>query len=198
MPRHWLVKTEPGTYSLDDLEREGTTPWGGVRNHAARNHLRAMREGDRVLVYHSNASPSAIVGVAEVAREAYPDPLQFNPAAGDTGYDPRSRPEAPTWVAVDLRFLARLPRPVPLDEVKRAPALAGMALVRISRLSVQPVTPREWATVERLAATAPSPPKPARKPAEATRTAKAATSAKAAKSSKPARKTTRKAGRRRG
>jgi len=150
-PNYWLVKSEPGTFSFDDLlaRPERTTFWDGVRNFAARGHLRAMKKGDRVFFYHSNANPSAIVGIAEVAREAYPDHSAFD--AGDPHYDPKGKPDAPTWFMVDLRGIERLPRPVSLDEIKKTDALASMALVRLGRLSVQPVTPKEWETVMRLA-----------------------------------------------
>jgi len=150
-PNYWLVKSEPGTFSFDDLlaRPDRTTFWDGVRNFAARGHLRAMKKGDRVFFYHSNANPSAIVGIAEVAREAYPDHSAFD--AGDPHYDPKSKPDAPTWFMVDLRGIERLPRPVSLDEIKKTDALASMALVRLGRLSVQPVTPKEWETVMKLA-----------------------------------------------
>jgi predicted RNA-binding protein with PUA-like domain len=148
---YWLVKSEPGTFSFDDLlaRPDRTTFWDGVRNFAARGHLRAMKNGDRVFFYHSNADPSAIVGIAEVAREAYPDSTAFDPS--DPHYDPKSKPDAPTWYMVDVRGIERLPRPVSLDEIKKTKALASMALVRLGRLSVQPVTPREWETVMKLA-----------------------------------------------
>ncbi len=150
-PNYWLVKSEPGTFSFDDLlaRPDRTTFWDGVRNFAARGHLRAMKKGDRVFFYHSNANPSAIVGIAEVAREAYPDHSAFD--ATDAHYDPKSKPDAPTWFMVDLRGIERLPRPVSLDEIKKTDALASMALVRLGRLSVQPVTPKEWETVMKLA-----------------------------------------------
>lgn len=147
MPGYWLVKSEPEVYSIDDLEREGKTRWDGVRNHAAKGHLQAMRAGDLVFLYHSNATPSAIVGVAEVARAAYPDPSVDDPR--HAMYDPKRQGEA--WAAVDLAFHSRLPRPVTLAEVKAERSLAKMALVRISRLSVQPVTKAEWAAVHKLA-----------------------------------------------
>ncbi|HLE95854.1 MAG TPA: EVE domain-containing protein [Candidatus Thermoplasmatota archaeon] len=145
MPSYWLVKTEPEVFSLDDLRRapRQTTRWDGVRNFAARGHLRAMKKGDLVFVYHSNAKPSAVVGIAEVVKEAYPDPSQFD-RKDEMGYDPKAKRDAPTWVTVDVRFREALPRPVALDEVKRTPALRKMALVRIARLSVQPVTAAEW------------------------------------------------------
>jgi predicted RNA-binding protein with PUA-like domain len=150
-PNYWLVKSEPGTFSFDDLmaRTDRTTFWDGVRNFAARGHLRAMKKGDRVFFYHSNANPSAIVGIAEIAREAYPDSTAFD--ANDAHYDAKSKPEAPTWFMVDLRGIERLPRPVSLDEIKKTDALASMALVRLGRLSVQPVTPKEWETVMKLA-----------------------------------------------
>jgi len=147
---YWLVKTEPDVFSIDDLRKAKKTRWDGVRNFAARNHLRAMRKGDLALVYHSNATPSAIVGVAEVAREAYPDPTQFE-KRDEMHYDPKSDPAAPTWSAVDLRFKEAFARPVPLDEVKAEKRLAKMALVRIARLSVQPVTAEEWKVVLAMA-----------------------------------------------
>jgi predicted RNA-binding protein with PUA-like domain len=155
-PSYWLVKSEPETFSFEDLmaRPDRTTYWDGVRNFAARGHLRAMKQGDRVFFYHSNANPSAIVGIAEVAREAYPDTTAFD--ANDPHYDPKSNPDAPTWFMVDVRGVERLPRPVSLDEIKKAESLASMALVRLGRLSVQPVTPKEWETVLKLARAQPA------------------------------------------
>ena len=149
--QHWLVKSEPGTFSFDDLvaSPKKTTAWDGVRNFAARNHLRSMRAGDLVLFYHSSVVPSAIVGLAEVAREAYADPTAFD--AKDPHFDPKSKREDPTWVMVDIRAVEKLPRPVTLDEIKKAKGLEQMALVRLGRLSVQPVTPEEFATVMTMA-----------------------------------------------
>lgn len=149
--QYWLVKSEPDVFSYDDLvaRPKKTTHWDGVRNFTARNNLRAMKKGDLVLFYHSNATPSAIVGVTEVVREAYPDDSAFD--AKDPHHDPKSKRDNPTWYMVDLRAVKALPRPVPLDEVKKAKALADMALVRLSRLSVQPVTPREYEVVLEMA-----------------------------------------------
>jgi len=149
--QYWLVKTEPTTFSFDDLvaSPKRTSHWDGVRNYAARNHLRAMKTGDLVLVYHSSVVPSAIVGVAEVAREAYPDPTALDPK--DPHFDPKSKPDDPTWVMVDLRAVEPLKRPVTLDEVKKTKGLDKMALVRLGRLSVQPVTPAEYDIVRKLA-----------------------------------------------
>jgi predicted RNA-binding protein with PUA-like domain len=153
MPNHqyWLVKTEPSTFSFDDLvaSPKKTSRWDGVRNYAARNHLRSMKKGDLVLVYHSSVVPSAIVGVAEVVREAYPDPTALDPK--DPHFDPKSKPDDPTWVMVDLRAIEALERPVTLDEVKKTKGLEQMALVRLGRLSVQPVTLREYEIVRKLA-----------------------------------------------
>jgi predicted RNA-binding protein with PUA-like domain len=119
----WLVKSEPGTYAWDDLVRDGSTCWDGVRNAQARNHLAEMRRGDRVLYYHSGAE-KAVVGVARVARQAYPDP---------TADDPR-------WLAVDLAPVRALARPVPLAAIKAEPRRRDTALVRQSRLSVMPIS----------------------------------------------------------
>lgn len=127
---YWLVKSEPGTYAYADLERDGRTVWDGVRNNAAALHLKAMRVGDEVLFYHSQEG-LAVVGVAKVAKEAFPD-----------ASDPSGR-----FVAVELAPLRPLKRPVTLAEMKAEPKLAEMAMVRQSRLSVSPVRPEEWATI---------------------------------------------------
>ena len=148
--QYWLVKSEPDVFSFDDLAASPgkTTSWDGVRNYAARNHMRAMQKGDLVFFYHSNAKPPAIVGVAEVAKEAYPDTSAFD--AKDAHFDPKSKPDNPTWFMVDLKAVAPLKRAVTLDEIKKTKSLEQMALVRISQLSVQPVTAAEYATIEKL------------------------------------------------
>jgi predicted RNA-binding protein with PUA-like domain len=130
---YWLVKSEPGTYSWDNLVKEKQTCWSGVRNYAARLHLRNMKKGDEVFFYHSNEG-TAIVGIARVARESYQDP---------TTTDDR-------WVAVDLKPVRKLKNPVPIDRIKKEKRLASMALVRIGRLSVQPVSEAEWKVVMEL------------------------------------------------
>ncbi len=149
--QHWLVKSEPSEFSFDDLisSPNGTTSWDGVRNYAARNHLRAMKPGDLVLFYHSSVDPSAVVGIAEVVREAFPDPSALD--RKDPRFDPKSKAADPTWFAVELRAVRALERPVTLDELKRTKGLEQMALIRIGRLSVQPVTPREYEIVTGLA-----------------------------------------------
>jgi predicted RNA-binding protein with PUA-like domain len=150
--RYWLVKSEPDTFSWDDLNAapDKTTQWDGVRNAVARNFLRdGMKAGDRVFFYHSSTNPQAIVGVCEVVREGFPDPTAFD--RKHPQFDPKSRPDAPTWFAVDLRAVAPLPRPVTLADVKQRRELAEMPLVRIGRLSVSPVTAAEWKLICQMA-----------------------------------------------
>ena len=154
MARTWLMKSEPDVYGYDDLERDGRTPWDGIRNYQARNFMRdEMSVGDRVLFYHSNTQPPGVVGLAEVVSEPYPDPTQFDP---DSAYhDPKATPESPRWILVDVAPLRRLPRPVTLAEMKQDPALAEMPLVRRgNRLSVMPVADAE---AERILALAEQP-----------------------------------------
>lgn len=129
---YWLLKTEPASYGWDDLVREGRTEWTGVRNHAAAAHLRRMQPGDVALVYHSGGEKAA-VGTATVTRGPQPD--------GEDGQ----------WVSVEIGVAQPLPRPVTLAQMKAAPALAGMAMLRQSRLSVSPVAEEEWATILALA-----------------------------------------------
>ncbi len=150
--RYWLIKTDPDTFSWDDLVRspDATTAWDGVRNYQARNFLRDdVRIGDLVLLYHSQ-SEKAAVGIARVVRAGYPDPTQFDPRS--EGRDPGSDPADPRWYAIDLRAERPLRSPVTLDAMRREPALAGMTLLRRgSRLSVQPVEPAEYRAVLKLA-----------------------------------------------
>jgi predicted RNA-binding protein with PUA-like domain len=148
-PRHWLMKSEPETFSIDALKAKGVAGWDGVRNYQARNFMKEMRVGDEVLFYHSNAKPSGVAGLATVAKTAYPDPSQFDPKSDY--HDPKAAPDAPIWFQVDLRFKAKLPRLLSLDELRGVPALASMPLFHRSRLSVQPVTPAQYATIVRLA-----------------------------------------------
>jgi len=148
--RYWLMKCEPGAYSIDDLERDGEASWEGVRNFQARNLLRDdVKVGDGVLFYASNAEPSGVTGIAEVARAGYPDPFAFK--RGHKYYDPKSDPRDPTWYSVDIRFVEKFPEIVPLATLKATPGLAAMRVVQKgSRLSVQPVTAREFEIVRRL------------------------------------------------
>ncbi len=131
--QYWLVKSEPEAYAWTDLVRDGRTAWTGVRNYTARNNLRAMRAGDRVFFYES-VTTKAVVGIAQVARVAYPDPSADDPA----------------WVAVDLKSERALPKPVTLDQIKAEPALAQTALLRLGRLSVQSLTAAEFARISKL------------------------------------------------
>lgn len=155
MPRrYWLVKSEPDVFSFDDLlaSPRRTTHWDGVRNYQARNTLRdEMKKGDLVLFYHSSTDPMAVVGVAEVAREGYPDHTAFD--AKDPHYDPKSKREAPTWYMVDLKALRKFARPVTLAELRGTKGLEKMTLLQKgSRLSVQPVSEAEFRIVEGLGA----------------------------------------------
>lgn len=147
--KHWLMKSEPDVYSIDDLRRDGKTGWTGVRNFQARNFMREMAVGDRVLFYHSNASPPGAAGIAEVSRIAYPDPTQFDRSS--EYFEPRASREEPVWFHVDVRFVEKLPRFVPIDELRGRPELEGMMLFKRSRLSVQPVTPGQFRAVIGLA-----------------------------------------------
>lgn len=148
--RYWLLKCEPEAYTIEDLERDGTTTWEGVRNFQARNFLRDdMKKGDGVLFYASNAEPSGVTGLAEISREAYPDPFAFQ--KGHTYHDPKSDPENPTWYMVDIRFVEKFSEIVPLSTLKETPGLEKMVVTQKgSRLSVQPVTKEELEIVRRL------------------------------------------------
>lgn len=154
-PRYWLMKSEPDVFGFEDLmARPGRTePWDGIRNYQARNLMRdEMQVGDRVLFYHSNATPPHVAGIAEVASEARPDPTQFDRAS--PYYDPKASPKEPRWLLVDVRGLAPLAETVPLAALKANPALADMRVVqRFMRLSVQPVTEAEYREVLRMAGT---------------------------------------------
>lgn len=160
MSRHWLLKSEADTFSFDDLMRSPrkTTSWDGVRNYKARNLMRdEMQKGDLAFFYHSSSDPTAIVGIVEIVRAGYPDHTAFDP--GDDHFDPKSDPDQPTWYMVDVRARERLPRPVTLAELRTIPGLERMMLLQKgSRLSVQPVTPREWEIItSRASAPAPDP-----------------------------------------
>jgi len=145
---YWLMKSEPHIFSIDDLERDGTTHWDGVRNYQARNHMMAMKKGDEVLFYHSQQTPPAIVGVARVVREAYPDFAQFD---GKSKYfDEKSNAEKPRWWMVDIRFVKKLRTEVGLPDIKEMRELSEMVLVNNSRLSVQPVRKKEFDTILKM------------------------------------------------
>ncbi len=143
--RYWLMKSEPGDFSIDDLQRVGTEPWTGVRNYQARNFMRQMQVGDGVLFYHSNTDIPGIYGIAEVASTPYPDPTQFDRKS--KYHDGKATREQPRWDLVDVGFVRKLARAIPLEEIRgHAEALGEeFALIRKgSRLSVLPVTAAQW------------------------------------------------------
>ena len=143
------MKSEPEAFSIDDLRRDKTTSWDGVRNYQARNFLREMKKGDRVLFYHSSAEPNAIVGIAAVAREAYPDALQFDRKS--EMFDPKSTRDDPRWSTVDIQAVRPFVRPVTLTELRGAAGLEKMTLLQKgSRLSVNAMTPEEFRIVAQL------------------------------------------------
>jgi predicted RNA-binding protein with PUA-like domain len=151
--QYWLVKSEPDAFSIDDLlaSPNATTAWTGVRNYQARNSMRdGMKKGDLVFFYHSSADPTAIVGIAEVVREGYPDHTALD--AKDSHFDPKSDPAAPTWIMVDLKGIEKFDTPLSLAELKRVKGLEQMTLLQKgSRLSVQPVSAGEWEIITGLA-----------------------------------------------
>jgi predicted RNA-binding protein with PUA-like domain len=148
--KHWLVKSEPEVYSIDDLARDGTTDWTAVRNFKARNFLREMKVGDPLLFYHSNADPPGVAGVAEVCADPHPDKLQFDPKSDY--FEPKATKEKPYWYCPDVRFVAKFERFVPLDDLKSAPKLDGMLLTsgKASRLSVQPVEKKHFDAIVKM------------------------------------------------
>ncbi|MBK8313110.1 MAG: EVE domain-containing protein [Acidobacteria bacterium] len=150
--KHWLMKSEPESFSIDDLAKMPgkTTFWDGVRNYQARNFMREMEPGDQVFFYHSNADPPSIVGIAEVVKKAYPDPTALDPR--NHHYYPKSTPANPIWEMVDIRLIRKFDQALSLDRLRDVPGLEKMELLRKgSRLSVQPVKPQEWKIILRIA-----------------------------------------------
>ena len=146
----WLMKTEPDVYSIDDLARDGTEPWEGVRNYQARNSMREMAEGDLVIFYHSNAKPPGAAGVCRVSREAYPDDTQFD--KNSKYHDPKSKKEDPRWSLVEVAFVEKFAEPISLQALKDDHALEGMLVTQKgSRLSVQPVEKKHFKRVLKMA-----------------------------------------------
>lgn len=144
--QRWLMKSEPNEFSIDDLKAspKQTSMWDGVRNYQARNMMRdEMKKGDAVFFYHSNCDEPGIVGLAEVAKEGYPDPTAFD--SQDPHFDPKSDPDAPRWYLVDVKFKRKFKRTISLAELKACDELADMRLLqRGNRLSVMPVSEHEW------------------------------------------------------
>lgn len=150
MPRrYWLMKSEPDVYSIDDLAKDGTTLWDGVRNYRARNYMKEMSVGDLVIYYHSRQDPPAAVGVARVVRESYPDPTQFD--SKNKYFDAKSSEDAPRWWLVDVTFVEKFANEVSLHDIKKETLLKDMVLVNNSRLSVQPVVKSEFDKVKEMA-----------------------------------------------
>jgi predicted RNA-binding protein with PUA-like domain len=147
--RHWLFKSEPHAYSFEQLASDRVTPWSGVRNFQARNNMQEMRVGDLGLFYHSSIAEPAAVGIVRVVRKAHPDDTAF--AKDGEYFDPRSTPDKPLWMMVDVEYVEPLGHPVTLARMRAEPRLVGMALLRRGqRLSVQPVMPYEWEVILEL------------------------------------------------
>ncbi|MCB1111798.1 MAG: EVE domain-containing protein [Chlamydiales bacterium] len=145
--RYWLMKSEPETYSIDDLKREGVSSWDGVRNYQARNFMRdEMRVGDRVLFYHSNARPPGVVGVAEVCSTPYPDHTARDKKS--PYFDVKATEENPIWMMVDIKFVKKFSEMVSLDEMRQMPEVQDMILLKKGqRLSVQPIEKKHYTAI---------------------------------------------------
>ena len=142
--QYWLIKSEPDAFSIDDLQLAGVEPWDGIRNYQARNFMRdQMQVGDQVFFYHSSCATPGIVGICEVASEPYPDPTAFDPE--NNYYDPKSDPDRPRWILVDMKFVKKLENLLSLKELKTIPELEEMRLLRKgNRLSIMPIEKSEW------------------------------------------------------
>ena len=145
--QYWLMKSEPDAFSIDDLKQVKVEPWDGIRNYQARNFMRdQMQIGDKVFFYHSNCAEPGIVGIMTVASKPYPDPTAFDPDS--KYYDPKSDPDDPRWMLVDVKYQKKLKKPITLAEMKEMPELEGMQLLRKgNRLSVMPVEERHWSFI---------------------------------------------------
>lgn len=149
---YWLFKSEPDAFSIDDLQNRAkqTEQWDGVRNYQVRNMMRdQMKVGDKAFFYHSSCTPPGIVGTMEIVKAAYPDPSSWN--LESDYYDPKSSPENPRWLMVDVKFLKKFPRMLTLDEIKQNPFLKDMLITRKgNRLSITPVTAKEWEMILKM------------------------------------------------
>ena len=150
--RYWLFKSEPDCFGIDDLSRrpKQTAAWDGVRNYQVRNMLRdEIKPGDQALFYHSSCSPPGVAGIISVVKAGYPDDTAWD--IHSDHFDPKSTPENPRWFMVDVKLVKKFPRFIPLDEIKQHPKLKKMLILRKgNRLSITPVTPEEWAVIEKL------------------------------------------------
>lgn len=155
--RHWLFKTEPDTFSIDDLKKapKKTEMWDGIRNYQARNLLRdEVKKGDEVFIYHSSCKVPAIAGIGKIVKAGYVDPTQFDPEK--KYYDPKANPDNPRWYCVDVKYISTFKNPIPLKDLKANPALAGMKLLQKGvRLSILPVSHHEWDTILKAAGVTP-------------------------------------------
>ncbi|MCW8902167.1 EVE domain-containing protein [Sedimenticola sp.] len=151
MKQYWLMKSEPDAYSIDDLKRDRTEHWDGIRNYQARNFMmKDMKTGDEILFYHSSCKVPGVVGLARVCKEAYPDFTAWNPDS--KYYDPKSTPEKPRWYMVDVEFVKKFPEVISLNQVRQTPALEGMKLLQKgNRLSIMPLNKHEFQTICKLA-----------------------------------------------
>jgi predicted RNA-binding protein with PUA-like domain len=149
---YWLMKSEPSCYGIDDLKRDKIGVWDDVRNYQARNYMREMKKGDKVLFYHSSCDVIGIVGIATVVREAYPDPTQFD--ATSYKYDAKSTKENPRWSSVDLKFIEKFKEPLTLAELKLDPVFDGMLVIKKGmRLSIQPVREKHFDRIVKMRST---------------------------------------------
>lgn len=146
---YWLMKSEPETFSIDDLKKCKTDHWDGVRNYQARNFMKEMKKGDLIFFYHSNCTPPGIVGVMEVHKECYPDHTSFDKRS--KYYDPKSSKETPRWFMVDVKFKEKFSEMITLDSLKAVSTLKDLALVRKgNRLSIMPVSAKEWQAIMKM------------------------------------------------
>lgn len=147
---YWLLKTEPETYSIDDLKRDKRTAWDSIRNYQARNFLCSMEVGDLCIIYHSNAEPPGIAGLGKVSKKAFADPLQFDKK--NDYYDEKATREKPRWFCPEISFVKKFPNFIPLPELRKVKELKEMALLKKgSRLSVQQVKEKEFVKILALA-----------------------------------------------
>jgi predicted RNA-binding protein with PUA-like domain len=148
--QYWLLKSDAESYSIDDLKRDGTTPWTGVRNYTARNFMRdQMKVGDKALFYHSNADPPGVAGLCEIASAPITDESALDPK--DSHYDPKSTLANPIWMCVEVKYVKHLERPIPIDELRKTKGLDKMVILQKgSRLSITPVTEQEWKIITGL------------------------------------------------
>jgi predicted RNA-binding protein with PUA-like domain len=191
--QYWLMKSEPDSFSIADLETKQVEPWSGVRNYMARFHMRAMAIGDEVLFHHSSCDPPGVAGLARVVRTGVVDETQFDPAS--QYYDPRATRAKPVWDCVDVEYVKTLANYVPIERMRAEPALANMLLLkRGMRLSVQPVTEAEYRRIVAMADEAWEPPPKPKQPAKPKRAAKpvASKSPKSPKRRAPAKRAVKK------